>query len=107
MKPRRNCLSELFRYLGGVAIRLRTDRNFTGLFHVRVIQDIAVDLRREDQKLASEAYAAEQADLEAVKLLEEAARDGFSNADLPAVQTALRHIRRSARIDHKLSEARS
>jgi hypothetical protein len=37
--------------------------------------------------------------------LDDAARDGFNSADLPAVAQAVRHIRRSADADHQLAEA--
>lgn len=104
MKPSLNPLRELRAYIADVAIRFRADRNFKGLFHVGVIEDIAVDAQREQAAIVQTAYSAEQADLEAAKLLEHAARDGFSNADLPAVQKAVRLIRSSARHDRRVVE---
>ncbi len=67
--------------------------------------DIVRDASAQQQKVARDAYSAEQSDLEAVKILQAAAEDGFTNADLPAVEKAIRLIRRSADKDHAISDA--
>ena len=104
-QPRARYIAELSKYIQRTIGRLKTDRLFGALFHVRVIEDIAADVAKEQQALAAVAYTAEQADREAIRLIEEAASDGFSQADTPALCQALRHIRRSAAGDHRLAEA--
>ena len=66
------------------------------------LSDNAKDICRAEAK---GKMRVEQADLEAVRLLEDAARDGFPAADLPAVESAVRLIRASAAADHALAES--
>jgi hypothetical protein len=53
--------------------------------------------------LSRAATAAERDDLAAIKLLREAGSDGYSNADLPAIEAAIRLIARSAARDRDLA----
>lgn len=97
-------LRELREYLARFIARCRAASWLGALFHARVVEDIAADLARQHRALSATAYTAEQADLEAARLLDEAARDGFSQADLPAVERAVRLIRRSAAHDRRLCD---
>lgn len=94
-------LCELTGYLAGLATRCRAARAYDALFGISVAQDIAADLSRQESAVAALAYKAEQEDAEAIRLIEDAARDGFSAADGPALVKALRLIRASARHDHE------
>ncbi len=67
--------------------------------------EIAADIKTHEDKQSRSAYSAAIEDEEAVKLLEEAAKDGLSQCDMPAVAKAIRNIRRSAERDRKISEA--
>lgn len=97
-------LVELREFLSETATRCRAKGWFGALCRVEVAQEIAADVGRDQEKIAVEAYSAEQCDLEAARLIEEAGRDGFSNADAPALAKALRLIRRSAQVDHDITE---
>lgn len=100
-----NPVAELRASLSDFADRCRSQSWFGPLFRVRVAQDIAADISAHQRRIADAAYSAEQSDLEAVKVLERAAADGFTNADLPEVERAIRLIRNSANKDHAISEA--
>jgi hypothetical protein len=73
------------------------------LFHVGVLEVAVARAESERAQVAADGYSAEQADLEAVKLLEDAARDGLTQSDMAAVAAAIRHIRRSADKDHAIA----
>lgn len=92
-------------FLASWSADLRKLRDWRNLLDAEAAQSIAADLAVREQALAGVAYTAEQADLEAVKLLEKAKEGGLDNSDLPLIARALRHIRRSAAHDHTLSEA--
>lgn len=102
--PATSPLRELRVYISNTAMRCRAGRWFGALFHVNVINDITRDVAEQQTTVARDAYTAEQYDLEALRILDEAARDGFSNADLPAVVRASRLIQRSAALDRKISD---
>lgn len=92
---------ELSGYLAGLAQRCRNSRAYEALFGVSVAQDITADLATTQAAAAAIVYTAGQEDAEAIRLIEDAARDGFSAADGPALTKALRLIRASARHDHE------
>lgn len=98
-------IREQNRWLARRIASARALRDYAALPALIVAQDIAADSAAACTAASALAYSAEQADLEALRLLEDAARDGFNSADLPAVEQAVRHIRRSAAADHELAEA--
>jgi hypothetical protein len=99
-----SALTELRTFLATTAERCRAMRWFGPAFNIDVARDIAGDVAREQESISRQAHSAEQSDLEAVKLLEDAARDGLQAADMPAVAKAIRLIRASAKKDHDISE---
>lgn len=101
----KNPLNELMAGLGKFAERCRSARWFGPLFWVGVNQDVAKEIEKHHRQIAADAYAAEQADLQAAKLLEDAAKDGLNQCDLPAVIQAIRHIRNSAKRDHLIASS--
>lgn len=102
---RRRSLTEMVGFLGAFASRCRAQGWGRPLAHVRGAQLIAEDLGEEHAAAARTAYAAEQHDREALRLLEAAAADGLSAADMPALAAACRLIRRSAEQDRALADA--
>lgn len=102
---RRRSLPELVAFLAAFASRCRVMSWGRPLAHVRGAELIAGDLSEEHAAAARLAYAAEQHDREAVRILETAAADGLSASDLPAVAAACRLIRRSAEADRSLADA--
>lgn len=99
-----NPVTELNTQLAGLSLRCRARRWFGALFHVGVSQDIAADIVREERRKVDLAYAAEQADLEAVKDIQRFIANGNRACDLPILKKALRQINRSSRLDHNLCE---
>jgi len=97
-------LAELRSWLADTADRCRSQRWFGPLFRVNVATDILADAEKAQKQAAEDAYSAEQYDLEAVRVLNEAARDGFTNADIPEVARAVRLIRQSAQKDRRVTE---
>lgn len=99
-----NPLTELVTQLRQFAARCRSCRWLGALFHVGVALDIAADAVRAQSHQATDAYTAEQADLEAVKLIHRVCCAGHvSKTDLPLLTAALRHIHNSARRDHAIA----
>lgn len=98
-------LAELRQSLSDFAARCRAMNWLGALFRVGVAQDIVKDVEAQQAAIANDAYSAEQSDLEAVKIIEDAARDGLSQCDMPALAKALRLIKRSAERDHHITEA--
>ncbi len=97
-------ITELRGQLAALSLRCRTRRWFGALFHVGVSEDIAADIVREERRKADLAYAAEQADLEAVKDIQRFIANGNRPADIPILKRALRQIHRSGRLDHNLCD---
>ena len=87
-----------------LAIR-RSEQRFDAAFDLDVASDIATDVQAHEQCASRVAYSAEQEDLEAIRILEQAEVDGLSNADLPAIHRAIRLIRSSAKHDRAITEA--
>ena len=102
---RRRSLPELVGFIAAFASRCRVMNWGRPLAHVRGAELIAGDLAEEHAAAARVAYAAEQHDRVAVKILEAAAADGLSAADMPALAAACRLIRRSAEQDRALADA--
>jgi hypothetical protein len=100
-----NPITELVCYLTGWNAVARSKRRFSELLGVEAAQDIATDAVQHQRGIAASAYDAEQADLQAAKLLEEASKDGLTEADMPAIAAAIRHIRASAKKDRQINEA--
>lgn len=98
-------LREQGRWLARKIAAARGAHHYAALPALTVAQDIAADCAAACLATAATAYSAEQSDLEAIRLLEDAARDGFNQADIPAVAAAVRHIRQSAAADHALVES--
>jgi len=96
---------EQSRWLARRIASARALRDYAALPALTVAADISADAARACSAASALAYTAQQDDLEAIRLLDAAARDGFNSADLPAVEQAVRHIRRSAAADHALAEA--
>lgn len=102
--PATSPLAELRTWLADTAARCRAQKWFGALFLTNVASDIVADVVKNEEAAARDAYSAEQSDLEAVRILDEAAADGLSNSDMAAVAKAVRLIRRSAQKDHAVSE---
>jgi hypothetical protein len=94
-------MQELNKFLAGLIPSLRARHQYAEVLNVEVAQEIAADIAA----LQSAAYAAEQADLEAAKIIGAITADGhLTDAELPLLTRALRNINRSAAHDHHLSE---
>jgi len=91
-----NPLAELRDYLSTFFTRCRAARWLGALFHVRVCQQIVADVQANEQAAAREAYAAEQEDAEAEKLIQ--------IGDQPSLNKALILIRASRHHDRRISE---
>lgn len=103
-----NALKELGAYLAKTSARCGVSRWFGAKVHVDVARDILEDVHAEKAQAAALAYRARIADDEAAALIEKAIADGeLTPCDMPALQRALAHVRKSAAHDHDLSEALS
>lgn len=98
-------LTELRLLLRGSVNLARRARNYLEQLGWESAEEVAEEVVKHERKIAADAYSAQQSDLQAAKLLEDAARDGLTSADMPAVAEAIRHIRRSAEKDRQISEA--
>lgn len=87
-------IRELGSYLDRLRARCRTAKWFRSLFQVEVVQEIAADVLKDQQRQAAIAHRAEILDLEAAKLLEQGDR-----------RRAGQLLRKSAELDHDISEA--
>lgn len=98
-------LARLQTYNREFASRCNVARWFGALFHVGVEECLIEDAKAEQAMIAATAYSAEQADLEALKLLEAVSADNEISADeMRLVKTACRHIRHSAEKDRAICE---
>lgn len=99
-------ISEMGRYIRGSINLARAARKFGELLGWEAAEDIQQEAVAHERKIAGMAYSAEQGDREALKLLEATAADGHIDAEeMAAVTLAIRHIRRSAEQDRRISEA--
>lgn len=89
------------------ALVLLCDRRgwFRPLLHIRVVALIADDIRTWANRLSAKAHKCEVNDLEAAKLIETDLKDPAIPAkDREDLCRALRMVRRTADLDHDLSE---
>lgn len=98
-------LAQLRLLLRGSVILAQRARNYVEQLGWESAEEVAAEVAQHEDEIRASAYDAQQADLEAAKLLEDAARDGLTQADMPAVAAAIRHIRRSAEKDREICEA--
>src|SRR4051812_38118033 len=98
-----NYTTELDNQLVGFSVRCREARWLGPLFHVGVSQEILRDVKLEQRRQADDAYSAEQADLEAAKIIRQVMVDGrVTKSELPQLTKALRHVHNSARLDRRI-----
>jgi hypothetical protein len=91
-----NPLRELRAYLQAFRARCIRARWLAALFHLDVVSDIEKEVEQNEHKQAAMAHRAEVLDLEAGKALE-----------CGDINTAKRLLKRSAEIDHDITEALS
>ena len=103
--PQQNPLKEVAAWLVDFTARCRAKRWVGALFWVGVTEDIVSDVVRIQRTVSAAAYAAEQEDLEAAKLIEEAACDGLTADDLPKLRQAARLARKSANRDRQICDS--
>lgn len=102
-----NPLTELRGFLATTAERFRSLRLFGPLVRVQVAEDIVEDVVAREARMAREAYAAEQNDLEALKAIAAAERpdsDGGRAITPKEAAKIIRLIRRSAEKSHTISD---
>lgn len=100
-----NPLTELRAYLGAFAERCQSARWSAALFHVSVVQDIAADVSKNTRNIEDRAYSAQQADHEAMTILDEVLEDGrVSPSEISRLRLARRHIGNSERADCEVCE---
>ena len=100
-------LAELRDHLATFCATLRTRRDYPGLLQAEIAQDIIADATAQQGRAGALAYTAEQADLEADRLLTAAQQpdsDGGPAITPHEAGPILRHIRRSATADHRITE---
>lgn len=98
-------LAELRGHLAAMIADFRRLRNFGAILKTEVAEDITADAVAQQGRVGRLAYTAEQSDLEAARLLRGVLSDRhLTDADLPAIRTALRHVNRSAERDHQITE---
>ena len=99
-------LSELRDRLTAFAATLRGRRLHGDQLEAEVCLDVVADAAVEQGRVGRLAYTAEQADIEAARLLRDSLADGRITADeIPCLRTALRHVNRSAERDRQITEA--
>lgn len=98
-------LTELKAHLAGLVADFRRRHAYADQLQAEVAQAIAADAAAAATRASRLAYTAEQADLEASRLLRDSLADGrITAAEIPVLRTALNHITRSARHDHTITE---
>lgn len=98
-------LRQLGAHLAAIKAGFRRNRAYAAILDAEVAEDIMADAAEVHRAAADLAYKAEQADLEAARLLRESLADGrIDLEEIPALQTALRHVTRSAASDHQITE---
>lgn len=81
------------------------ERNFPGaLFRFHVAEACSNDAVQRQADIEHAAYAAEQEDCEAAKLLKSALADGINPNDTGAIRRALRLVSASQKHDHRAGE---
>lgn len=98
-------LAELRTRLTAFAGVLRARRAHGDQLEAEVCLDVVADAAAAQRRAGEHAYTAEQADLEAARLIRESLADGRITADeIPVLRTALRHIHRSAAHDQRIAD---
>lgn len=98
-------LRELRSHLGTLKAALRCRRAWADVLQVEIAEDIAADASTEQGRVGRFAYTAEQADIEAERLIRSTLADGhITDAEIPALRTAMRHVHRAAAADHRITE---
>lgn len=98
-------LREAASFLGSWIPDLRRSRDYCNLTDAEAHQDIIADAQAAQGQVRDAAYRAEQADLEAARLLRETLADGRVTAEeIPVLKAALRNVVRSADGDHAITE---
>jgi hypothetical protein len=104
-------MAELGQMLRSSEARFAANRWWQAKFWLGVIADIYGDARDHWARVGADAHRAECADREAIASLEMALqglRDGrVDPQDVQAIRSALKNTRRSANIDHSITEAAS
>lgn len=100
-------LAEWRQFLRCWSSELRFKRDYSNLLDAEASGAIVEEMATVQVEVARVAYTAEQADREALALLEKAKLGGLDAADLPLLEQAIRHISRSAEGDRNISEALS
>lgn len=97
--------TELAAWLSALVDRFRHRRQFGDSLQVKIAQDITRDVAAVETKARDLGHVAEINDLEAATLLRSALADRQITADeIPVLEQALRHVRRSAAADHDITE---
>lgn len=100
-----NFIRELKTYLSGRAAMYRARRAYGPLLDIEVAAEITDDAMRQQNGIAADGYSAEQADLEAAKLLDGVLADNLMpKAEKDALRRAEKLIRQSAAKDHAITE---
>ena len=101
-------LAELRSRLTAFAATLRGRRLHGDQLEAEVCLDVVADAATEQGRAGRLAYTAEQADLEAGKLLDTVLADGrVTPTEIRTLRTARRHVRRSATADRRITESLS
>jgi hypothetical protein len=107
-RPTAGFLSELCAHLATFKASLRRRRAFGDVLQVEVAEDIHADVAAEQGRVGRLAYTAEQADLEAARLLKQAQQPTSEGGVLITPTEArpiFRHISSSAARDRQITEA--
>jgi hypothetical protein len=98
-------VSELCQYVGTFAARCKASRWYGAVFHVEVCRVIVANAVTQQRHIAARAYTAEQADHEAVRIMEEVLEDGrVTPSEIKRLRLAQRHIRNSEKADASIVE---
>jgi hypothetical protein len=101
-----SAIAELSSFLGKLSARCGGRRWFGPKIHVDIARDILDDVASEQAKAAQNAHKARVSDDEAAALIERVIADGTVTAcEVPTLRKAVAHVRKSAELDHDLSEA--
>lgn len=108
-----NPIHELRHFLSGLCRDLRLRRDHRNVLEVEALQDIAGDIAKEDDARKQTAFKARVLDDEGLALLDKITAPSSPGgalivpAEVPDLRRAQRCIRRSAALDHAMSEGLS
>jgi hypothetical protein len=98
-------IAELKSFLAGLRTDYRLRRNWPAVNEIAGAQAIADDIERTEDSAGRHAFAAEQADLDAARLIRESIADNRVTADeIPLLRSALRHVTNSASHDRAITQ---